>query len=51
MDVVGRGVGRSWAGMGWGMGGEAPVPVVLVSWNAIALSGIPHTLRTDTWQV
>lgn len=34
-----------------GVDGEAPVPVVLVSWKVIALSGMPQTLRTDTWQV
>lgn len=48
------GVG-DWAGGGeWvhvGVGGEEPVPVVLVSWKVIDLSGMPHTLRTDTWQV
>lgn len=32
-------------------GGEVPVPVVLVSRKVMALSGMPHTLRTDTWQV
>ena len=37
--------------MGKGMGGEVPVPVVLVSRKVTALSGMPHTLRTDTWQV
>lgn len=46
---------ESWAGDGeWvhmGVGGEEPVPVVLVSWKVIDLSGMPHTLRTDTWQV
>lgn len=41
--------GRVWVHVG--MDGEAPVPVVLVSWKVIALSGMPHTLRTDTWQV
>lgn len=34
-----------------GMGGEVLVPVVLVRRKVMALSGMPHTLRTDTWQV
>ena len=36
---------------GKGRGREGSVPVVLVSWKLTALSGMPHTLRTDTWQL
>lgn len=44
-------LGGESAQVGKGMGGEVPVPVVLVSRKVMALSGMPHTLRTDTWQV
>ena len=36
---------------GKGQGREGSVPVVLVSRKLTALSGMPHTLRTDTWQL
>ena len=39
------------AQVGQGMGREVSVPVVVVSWKVTALSGMPHTFRTDTWQV